>query len=227
MKVLLSDLVEDFTIYPRASVDETNVSHIVEVLRSGKEPPKIVVCVDSKRIVDGIHRYRAMRRVLGPNAEVVVEGRKYASDKERFLDAVRLNASHGRNLSTYDRVHCLIRADEFKLTAEEMADALSMTVGAVGELRTDRMGRLRVARAEDTGRAVPLKFPVKHMAGKTLTRAQVDVVKRLGGNNQVFYINQLVDLIENDMIDLENPRVVERLEVLLELLRKLELPSKA
>jgi hypothetical protein len=58
-----------------------------------------------------------------------------------------------------------------------------------------------------------------------MSRAQVDAMKHLGGNNQVFVVNQLIRLIENDMLDVENKNLMERLSVLKSLLRGIEVTA--
>src|SRR3990172_8850015 len=57
--VACSDLVLDFTIYPRSSVDATTVSQYVLALQAGEQFPPIIVDRKTKRVVDGFHRVKA------------------------------------------------------------------------------------------------------------------------------------------------------------------------
>jgi len=52
------------------------------------------------------------------------------------------------------------------------------------------------------------------MAGKQLNKKQQETNKRLGGMQQSFYANQLIDLIESDLLDVNNPLLIERLRTL-------------
>jgi hypothetical protein len=223
MKV--SELVFDFDLYPRSDVDDTHVAHIADAIRSGVEMPEVITCAESKRIIDGFHRTRAWIRVYGPDAEIAVIEKTYRSDRERFIDAMKYNAQHGHNLTPYDRARCFVRAEALRISVDVLAESLCMTVEAVGKLKENRIGRLRVAHAADTGEKVPIKYMVRHFKNRAMSRAQVDAMKHLGGNNQVFVVNQLIRLIENDMLDVENKNLMERLSVLKSLLRGIEVTA--
>jgi hypothetical protein len=220
-----AQLVFDFDLYPRSDVDDTHVAHIAEAIRAGTEMPPVIACADSYRIVDGFHRTRAEIRVQGDKAILNVVLKRYRSDRERFIDAMKYNAHHGHNLTTADRARCALFAKKLRISVDVLADALSMTVGAIGKLTTNRIGKMRVANAADTAEEVPLKYVVRHMRGRTMTRAQVEAQKRLGGNNQVFIVNQLITLIESDLLDAENLRLMARLADLRTHLNKLALKS--
>lgn len=223
IKLPAVQLVFDFELYPRSDVDDTHVAHIAEAIRAGTQMPPIIACADSFRIIDGFHRTRAWIRVNGKDAVVEVILKRYRSDRERFIDAMKYNAHHGHNLTTADRARCVLFAEKFHISMEVLAGALSMTTEAVGKLTVNRVGKMRVANAADTAEKVPLKYVVRHMKGRTMTRAQVEAQKRLGGNNQVFIVNQLITLIESDLLDHANPKLMERLADLRTYLNKMAL----
>lgn len=62
-----------------------------------------------------------------------------------------------------------------------------------------------------------------------LTTKQVDGNVKAGGMNQLFYVNQIVNLLENDLLDFSNMKLIDRLQYLKELLpekmRDLELAA--
>ena len=214
-KMKATEPIIDFGIYPRMETDTNHIRYLQIAHEGGAKLPPIVVDKKSLRIVDGIHRTKMYRRI-DKNMEIEVIEKDYKSDVEMFADAIRLNAHHGRNLSPFDRTHCILRAEELGLTVEETAAALSMTVEAVGELKTDRVGKLKVAGKKP--QEIPIKRTISHMAGKHLTSRQVEANERLGGMNQGFYVNQLIELIESNLIDTANEQLCERLKVLSELL---------
>ena len=214
-KIKVSELVLDYDFYPRSSVDAQNVGYIAEAMAAGMELPPIVIDKKSKRVIDGFHRVKAMIRANKGDTNVPITAieRSYPNDAEMFLDAVRLNASHGSKLTSFDRSHSLIIADRLSVDPDAIATAMNMTIAATGKLRVDR-----VAQTIRAGSSIPLKQTIKHMAGKKLTKAQVEANKRLGGMNQVHYANQLITLIENDLLDLGNEKLIERLSRLGELI---------
>jgi len=196
-KYPLSALVFDFDIYPRGSVDSQHVREIAASLQAGAPMPPIVIDWKSKRIVDGFHRCRAYMRLFDEKHEVDCVEKDYKNDKELFLDSMRYNASHGRALTQHDKVHCLLLAEKMRLATSAVADALNLTAERIGELKADRIGKCGLV-------AIPLKQTIRHMSGKNLTKDQVEANDKLSGMNQLFYVNQLVTLIENDLIDASN-----------------------
>ncbi len=211
----LSELVLDFSLYPRATVDDQHVGYIAEAMEAGAEMPPIIVDKESKRIIDGFHRFKAMVRTVRKDMTqtIAVEERTYEDDGDMFLDAIRLNATHGHNLTRFDRAHIMIMAKKMRLLPEQVATCLNMTVQVVSDLTTSRTARGVTPRSR-----VPLKRTIKHMAGKQLTQEQVDANKRLGGMNQLYYVNQIIMLIDADLLDPDNGRLIERLAHLGELI---------
>ena len=213
----LNELVFDYALYPRSDVDRHHVNLIREALRAGVTLPPIVIDKVSKRVTDGFHRGRAYALENGKTCKVCVEEKAYKSDAEMFIDAMRYNADHGRRLSTYDHAHCILLAERLEIEPAQVASTLHLTTATVDKLRTGRVGTL-TAKTNGKGRTIPIKYTIRHKRGQALTQAQSEVNDKLGGMNQVFYVNQLVMLIEADLLDLENEQLIERLGVLRKLL---------
>ena len=213
-EIPLATVVLDFKLYPRGDVDSQHVAYLVEALAAGQELPPIIIDAESKRVIDGFHRVRACEQHLGKDCKIKVIEKSYHDEAEMFIDAMRLNAAHGRTLTRYDRVHCILKAEEFKIDMEQVADALHLTVETVGRLRVERVGKLRAAGSPE----IPLKRTIRHMAGRTLTKGQAEANDKLSGMNQMFYANQLITLIENDLLDVSNEALMEKLRKLGELL---------
>lgn len=216
MKIKASELVEDFDLYPRADVDSTHVKHIAEAIEAGAQIPPVIADLKSKRIVDGFHRSRAWRRIYGDEVEIDVLLKSYKNERELFLEAIRLNANHGRNMTSFDRTHAMEKALRFEIDPALVAAALNMKLERVTEFKSERCAKL-----ENSRRCVPLKQSIRHMRGSTMTKEQADTVSKLGGNNQSFYVNQLILLIDNGLLDLKNERLLERLKLLNQKISKL------
>ena len=217
-KIKIGLLVEDLDVYPRESIDTTHVGHIADAVESGAVLPPIVADSKSKRIVDGFHRRRAYMRLYGDDYETNVTLVTYKSEADLFADAVARNACHGNNITPHDRTRCLLIAGRLGIADCDIARALNITVDRVNEIRATRLGKRRASAVSVDGDDVPLKYPARHMAGQTLTAAQVKVMPDLGGNQQAFYANQLIKLIETRLLDMTNERLIERLKVLREML---------
>lgn len=217
--IKVSELVLDFTLYPRGEVDSQHVGYIREAMKAGVELPPIIAEKKTLRVVDGFHRTKAYIGEHGEGHEIEIVEKSYKSDAELFLDAARYNSAHGANLSRFDRVHCILRAEQLGITVEQIASALSITADAAGQLRVNRVGQLRATKASGGNHMqIPLKRTIQHMAGQTLSRSQEEANGKLGGMNASFYVNQLCILIENGLLDKANEKLFARLAKLRELL---------
>lgn len=202
-------LILDFEIYPRNDVDAHNVRSLCEALAAGVELPPVIVEKKSKRVVDGFHRVKAALRCGGEGAEVLVIEKTFRTEADLFLESIRLNAAHGVRLGSVDRTRCMIVAERLSIPPEAVAGALSVSV--------DKLAQLTVSSTARTagGLMVPLKNTVRRgFAGKRLNRRQIEANEKLSGMNQVFYANQLIELIESEMLDTSDERLLGRLRVL-------------
>ncbi|KKL28226.1 hypothetical protein LCGC14_2377240, partial [marine sediment metagenome] len=155
----LTELVLDWGLYPRTSLDTTNVRMIVQALEAGETMPPLIVDRTTKKIVDGFHRYHAYLTVLPDNGEVEVEFRDYESTGELFTESLRLNARHGRSLTPLDRANALQRGEEFGLTVEQISGALALTVERATALTKSRSA------TTPSGEPLMLKHTLKHLRG--------------------------------------------------------------
>jgi len=211
-KVKVSELVLDFTLYPRGDVDSQHVHYLREAMKAGVELPPIIAERKSLRVVDGFHRHKAYVSEYGVGHEIEIVEKPYKNDGELFLDAARYNSAHGANLSRFDRVHCILRAEQLGITVEQIAAALSITADTAGQLRSGSVGQLRGNKSSGGAPlSIPLKRTISHMAGQTLTKAQEQANGKLGGMNAGFYVNQVCILIENGLLDAEDAKLFERL----------------
>ncbi len=209
-----AEFIEDFDLYPRNNVDSSHIRSICEAMLAGVEFPPIIADKKSKRIVDGLHRRRAVIRAYGADAEIDVIEKSYKNDSEMFLEAMRYNAAHGAKLDSADRVHCAIIAERLSIPIEAVAGALNITTDKLANLAADRtatVGNLKVA----------LKRTNRHFAGRKLTKRQREANERSSGMNQQFYVNQVIDLIESGFLDKEDDKLRQRLTLLYSLLEKL------
>ena len=213
-KVKVGLLVEDLDVYPRESIDSTHVGHIADAIESGAELPPVIADRKSKRTVDGFHRCRAYRRLFGDDYECAVVWRDYKGEAELFADAMRLNSAHGNNITPHDRTRCILIGEKLGMVAEDIADALHITVDRLKNIRLTRLGKRRATAVEPSGEPVVLKRGQEHFAGKTMTQNQINAQKPLIGMPQISMVNQVITLIDGKLLDTDNERLMDRLAVL-------------
>ncbi len=211
-KMKAATLVLDYTLYPRSSVDNYHVNEILEARRAGIEMPPVVIDRASKRVADGFHRILAALKD-DPDAEIDVVEKTYKDDAALFLDAMRYNSAHGCGLDKHDRTHCALVAEHLHIPADAVAGALCMSVDKLGALRTGR-----TATDKTSGLTIPIKQTFKHMHGKKLSKEQLAANDRSSGMNQTFYVNQIIDMIEADLLNKDDEKLLGRLRHLHELL---------
>lgn len=210
----LGKLKEDFSIYPRGNPDDGHVHHIVDAMNAGVILPDIIAEDKTWRIVDGWHRERGLYKIHGEkkakNLDIRIIARTYASEIQLFLDVNSLNSAHGRALTTYDRRRAVLIAEQLGIDPALMATVLNTTVERIHSLKTT------CATVENTRVVTPLKMPIRHMAGQQLTQEQADIIPKLGGNQQMFYVDQLLMLIDSKMLNTANEPLMEKLQLLYE-----------
>lgn len=209
-KVPLASLTFDYTLFPRGQVDGQNVTYIREAIRSGAKLPPLVVCKKTRRVVDGFHRGKAYRMECGENVKVEIVEKTYKGDKDLFIDACALNGAHGRALTTFDRSHIVVTAKTLGIDLNSVATALNMTTAKLESLAVDRSAQVN----GDSIRTVPIKRTIRHKHGQTLTETQEVANRKLSGMNQVFYVNQIITLIESDLLNKDDDDLLKRLRVL-------------
>lgn len=237
-RIPLEKLILDYNIYPRTEVDNVHITAMTNAVLTGTVLPPIVVDRASLRIVDGWHRYTRAKRAGETDIECDVVA--FKDEKAVFEAAVAANASHGRSYAPFDQKRIVKIASDLGLEIERIAVSLHIPKAKVEEIK---LGFAKVAIREikvqpaiplkaaktQAFEDVPLKNTVRHLAGKVLTTKQADGNVKAGGMNQLFYVNQIINLLENDLLDFSNVRLTDRLQYLKELLpekvRDLELAA--
>lgn len=224
----IASLVEDVNLYPRHAVDSAHVSALALAIESGVELPAVVADRKSCRIVDGFHRCRAYRRILGPDAKVPVEFIEYINEAEMVRDAVARNARHGRRLDGIDKTRSIIMLRNVGMSDEEIGMTLHVPPKHVKKLA------VRIATApKSTDGTIPttshiaLKRSVAHLEGARLTKKQANAHKSMPGTSLLLLTQQLTKAIENDLVNYEDDQLVAALGYLRELLQSVELQQVA
>jgi hypothetical protein len=98
--ISLSSVVLDMDIYPRAEWSQPTVERYVEALGAGDQFPPIILEQETNRLLDGMHRYQAHRR-LG-RSEIDADHHEIPNGVPPLLYAASLSARHGDRISGKD-----------------------------------------------------------------------------------------------------------------------------
>jgi ParB-like chromosome segregation protein Spo0J len=236
----LCNLVWDRTIYPRSDLSETNVLKLFDALQSGVELPPIVVEKGTLRIIDGVHRWKALSRMLGTNDVVNMMEREFVDDNAAFLAAIELNAEHGLQMTSFEITENVVRAEKRGITLEALANAVRVPLEKIQRRLTENTGYSRHLGVRETnnhseqaaakvesfhgqerGERVALKGSMKPLAGKVLTEEQIAANKKAGGMRPIYYIEHLHSLIDADLWEWCSPRERGALGTLFESLSRI------
>ena len=205
-QVPAASLVFDTSFYPRHVVDEQTVNEYKQSLRAGSELPPLLADRKTRTLVDGKHRLMAWIGVAGNETLVPVIFRDYADERAMFIEAVEINARHGRRLTPFDKTRCFVLGERFGITRTVMAKILSITEGRLQQIEIQR-----IARDED-GNPVPVKEPFQGFAQKEISPAQIQIQRHVGGMSLTYCINQVMLFLEADIPDLYKPEMIAKLQ---------------
>lgn len=208
-----SELIEDFSIYPRNCVFDGHVYDLAETIRSGAALPPCVADSKTKRLTDGFHRRRAYVKVGGEDAAVETMLVDFTNDGEMVCDAIARNAIHGRRLATADIARCISLGKQFRISRERLADLLHVTRDKLKDISATRF-------ATGSKGQVVLRRPMAHLADRKLTKAQEAIVSHVGGHPAIHHVNVLIKLIESRSLP-DDDKLMERMRKLHQLLEEM------
>lgn len=128
----ISEIVYEEKIYPRGKVDMNVVNQYRESI--DKLPPLVV---DGKnRLIDGYHRLLAYRQEHYETVDVEVFDCE--DDGECLLEAIRRNATHGKQLSSMEKKRHALTLYDLKKSDELILSALSISKATFYEWTKDK-----------------------------------------------------------------------------------------
>lgn len=208
MKIKLTDIVIDDSIYPRSKPNEYNIQRMLLAYESGAKFPPIIIEAGTYRLVDGRHRYETYKR-KGTETVAVTE-KSYASEADLFADAVSLNIDHGMALDQYSVRSSIARLIELGFELPAIGSIVRIPVETIGVI-------VKGFAATPEGQAIALKGGLRHMRGETLSARQIEVNRSYAGGKASFYAKQIGDLLESDLWPRTSPSFVEQMDRLVAL----------
>ena len=215
MKLQAAKLTWDQAIYPRTDISESHVGRLADSLRVGETLAPILVDKNSNRIVDGVHRWRAHRRVLGDTCEIECNIRDFADEKELFLAAVEANSAHGLPYSGFEKTKCILVAQEMGINREQIGQVLKIPFSKIEKIVLNKSGFKKM---NGSSQQIPLKRSLHKLKGTTLTIEQQRANKYAGGMSPLYYTNQMIIFLEANLMEWGGKEVTARLKDLSELL---------
>jgi hypothetical protein len=166
--VKLNSITTDYRLYPRHRNDLLDTSHmrnLKNAMLSGADIPPIVVERVGMICLDGHHRLGVFKDIFkdNPEQEIIVDLVDLQSDAAMFLEAVRLNAAHGKPLEPKDRAYIGIRAKDLGIPLEKICEAMNIRCDDYLDFYARRTAQTT------TGKTVPLSWGASKLAGQVMT----------------------------------------------------------
>ena len=193
----VGELVIDFGVLPRSAINFAHLGGIKNALLSGVAFPPIVAERSTRRVVDGLHRYKAYTQLWGEGHEVEVEFRDYADDNELFLEAAAANSAHGLPYSTYDRTRILCEAEKRGISREVISSAIKVPVEKADKKLADGSAFKKTPLGDER---VPLRTGMKRLAGRKLTKAQLEANHKAGAMKAEYHCDALITLLRAGLL---------------------------
>lgn len=239
--IKLSKLVFDNDLYPRCEINKFNVAQLLEKLKAGIDLDPIAVEEKSLRIIDGVHRWKAYRKRHSDDPGIKVVVYRYQSEVSMLRHAALLNLHHGVQLNKQDQVNVIWKLRNGGMVDNDIRDTLGVTKATFEVLsariayggkttappsdadtrKQKESGTVRAPTGKvvrDDRELVPLKGSTAHLSGETLNSDQVRANDQVMGYPQIRMVNDLIRMIDADILDKKNARLMDRLRHLGELI---------
>jgi hypothetical protein len=208
-KLPLDSLVHDKSIYPRSMVNWKTSQTYYRAMLSGARFPAIVVTTFRGKtiIVDGVHRCNALRlffkkKNLPLTSTVEVEIIECKTLKEAFLEAIKRNVTHGRQLSLYEKME-IYRKLKSDMETSQIANLLNMETAYLKKLAKQRITMIG-------SKDVTLKSTFASL-DKTKLIISKEAQVPFTGDKQIKLIDQILSILKEGWLDLNNKNVTKKL----------------
>ncbi len=231
-EVKLSEIEFDEELYPRSSYNWQTGYDYSQSMKVGANFPDIILALykGKKYLVDGKHRIEATKLLKKDSIQAIVHT---GWDRKRiYKEAVKSNITHGRSLSPYEKRRIAIRLMEMNCKDSEISELIQIPMDKMESFVKGRLvnsitgepitseGSEEIAR--EIGQAI-LKSGGKHFDGTTMSEEDFRDLETTQRNfymsSQTNLLTQLIKILEKDLLDKKNKKVMKLIKKLKGLLK--------
>lgn len=202
--VKISKLHFDETVYPRMKVGWMTAYIYAQAMKAGSIFPPIVVGQFKKQmyVVDGWHRVEARKLLKEEYIQAIV--RQFESKRDMFVEAVKLNASHGRPLNVQEKVRIIEKLKELRFKPQEITEIIRIPLDKLEKFAA------RVIRGPN-GKLIFLKGILAKAGSKGADEESLLQTDQssLGAPSITSLLKQLIELLESGVFPIEDEGVME------------------
>lgn len=201
----IGELEFDESIYPRIVRDWLTAYQYSQKMKAGVIfPPIEVGRYDEKQyVLDGMHRIDAKKLLKEKYIEARIK--KYDNKNDMFVDAVKYNTSHGRQLSVQETARIIYKlGEEMKFELEQIKDIIGMPVKGIKRMKVKTIlgpnGKPVYIKGAPEKAAMMAGIPLEELASLDQSSFNVSTIIQL--------LNQMIALLEGGIYPVKDEEVV-------------------
>ena len=208
----ISDLTIDSELYPRIKSGWLTAYQYAQAMKANSVFPPITVGIYRKKkyVVDGVHRIEAKKMLKEEYIDAIVK--TYESEREMFVDAVKLNSAHGRQLSVQEKVRIIYKLKKMRFKLQEISELIKVPIDKIGLLQQ------RIITGPK-GEPIYLKSVLANMDTGDGTLQTVDQTS-FNVASVTALLTQMIELLESGAYSIEQPQIKEMSVRLFQLLQQ-------
>lgn len=139
----IDELVFDWKLYPRKSIDYSIVYRYAKALKAGAvfPPIKVGLLNGTKIIVDGVHRVKAHQNLGIDHIRSV--SLPFKSEAELFAEAVKCNSSHGRPFGYEDIRKSIQLLKKYRFDVNEIVSLIHVPASEITRINTKPITKIQ------------------------------------------------------------------------------------
>jgi len=208
----ISELTIDSELYPRIKSGWLTAYQYAQAMKTNSIFPPITVGIYKGKtyVVDGVHRIEAKKMLKEEYIDAIVK--TYESEREMFVDAVKLNSVHGRQLSVQEKVRIIDKLKKMRFKLQEISELIKVPIDKIGLLQQ------RIIMGPK-GERIYLKSVIANTNAGDATLETVDQ-NSFNVANVTALLTQMIELLESGVYSIEQPQIKEMTVHLFELLQQ-------
>jgi hypothetical protein len=209
MKILISKIKFDDKMYPRVGFDHIAAYRYSNEMKSGCVFPTIKVAKinGTYYLVDGKHRLEAHR--INKEKYIEADFKTYKNKEDAYIDAIKFNNEHGKQLSVSDRIKIALRLQELKYTSKDISSLIHIPANEIKNFIGTRITN------SITGKTVILKREMQSFAGEDITPAQAHINRYSVGSSlddQLMTVIAMLETETTNRLEKSTIRLMKRLK---------------
>ena len=208
----ISELTIDSELYPRIKSGWLTAYQYAQAMKANSVFPPITVGIyrQKKYVVDGVHRIEAKKMLKEEYIDAIVK--TYKSEREMFVDAVKLNSAHGRQLSVQEKVRIIDKLKNMRFKLQEISELIKVPIDKIGLLQQ------RIITGPK-GETIYLKSVLTNIDTQAGTLQTVDQ-SSFNVASVTALLTQMIELLESEVYSIEQPQIKEMSIHLFQLLQQ-------